>query len=63
MVRNNHNNVFDSCSLTNKNTFTLNTQAVNDDQVITKSYVYQFRNENEKSRKDLGIDFMVNHPI
>ena len=35
----------------------MNTQAVNDNQVITKAYVDQFHQENERSRRDLGIDF------
>ena len=39
------------------NTITLNTQAVNDNQVITKAYVDKFHQENERSRRDLGIDF------
>ena len=34
----------------------LNTRAVNDNQVITKSNVDQFHQENERSRRDLGID-------
>ena len=36
---------------------TLYTQAVNDNQVITKAYVDQFHQENERSRRDLGIEF------
>ena len=39
------------------NSITLKTQAVNDNQVITKAYVDQFRQEHERSRRDLGIDF------
>ena len=35
----------------------MNTQAVNDNEVITKAYVDQFHQENERSRRDLGIDF------
>ena len=35
----------------------MNTQAINDNQVITKAYVDQFHQENERSRQDLGIDF------
>ena len=30
---------------------------VNDNQVITKSYVDQFHQENERSRQDVGLDF------
>ena len=35
----------------------MNKQAENDDEVITKAYVDQFHPENERSRRDLGIDF------
>ena len=34
----------------------MNTQAVNDDQVITEAYVDQFHQEKERSRRDLGLD-------
>ena len=44
-------------NLTNNNRITLNKQAENDDEVITKAYVDQFHQENERSRRDLGIDF------
>ena len=35
----------------------MNKQAENDSEVITKAYVDQFHQENERSRQDLGIDF------
>ena len=35
----------------------MNTPAVKDNQVITKSYVDQFHQENERSRRDLGLEF------
>ena len=35
----------------------MNSQAVSDNQVITKAYVDQFHQQNERSRRDLGIDF------
>ena len=57
LVRNNKDNDFGNYNLTNINSITLNTQAVNDNQVITKAYVDQFHQENERSRRDLGIDF------
>ena len=44
-------------NLTNINSITLNTQAVNDNQVITKTYVDQFHNDNERRRRDLGLSF------
>ena len=48
---------FNDNKLTNINSITLNTQAFNDNQVITKAYVDQFHNDNERSGRDLGIDF------
>ena len=57
IVRNNQNNDFNIYNLTNINSITLNTHAVNDNHVITKAYVDQFHQDNEQSRRDLGIDF------
>ena len=57
MVRNNQDNNFNKYNLTNINSITLYTQAVNENQVITKAYVDQFHQENELSRQDLGINF------
>ena len=57
LVKNNQDNDFGNYNLTNINSITLNTQAVNDNQVITKAYVDQFHQENERSRRDLGLDF------
>ena len=57
LVRNNQDNDFININLTNTNSITSNTQAVNDNQVITKAYVDQFHQENERSRRDVGLDF------
>ena len=57
LIRNNQDNDFNNYNLTNINSITLNKQAENDNEVITKSYVDQFHQENERSRRDLGIDF------
>ena len=57
LVRNNQDNDFNKYNLTNIESNTLSTQAVNDNQVITKAYVYQIHQEDERSRIDLGIDF------
>ena len=35
----------------------MNKQAENDNEVITKAYVDQFHQDNERSRRDIGIDF------
>ena len=57
LVRNNQDNDFNNNNLANIHSITLNNQAVNDNQVITIAYVDQFHQENERSRRDLGIDF------
>ena len=55
--RNNQDNDFNDNKLTNINSITLNKQAKNDNEVIKKSYVEQFHQENERSRRDVGLDF------
>ena len=57
LIRNNKDNDFGNHNLTNKNSITLNKQAENDNEVLTKAYVDQFHNDNERNRRDLGIDF------
>ena len=57
LVRNNKDNDFGNYNLTNINSITLNKQAENDNEVITKAYVDQFHQENERSRQDVGLDF------
>ena len=54
LVTNNKDNNFGNYNLTNINSITLNKQAENDNEVITKAYVDQFHQENERSRRDLG---------
>ena len=56
LVRINRDNNFNSNSLTNLNS-TLNKQAENDNEVITKAYVDQFHNDNERNRRDVGLSF------
>ena len=57
LVRKNQDNDFNSHNLTNKNGNTLNTQVVNDNQVLTKAYVDQCHQESERSRRDVGLNF------
>ena len=57
LVRKHQYNDFNIYNLTNISSITLNKQAENDNEVITKAYVDQFHQENERSRRDLGIDF------
>ena len=57
MVGNNQDNDLKNYNFTNINSITLNTQAVNGNQVITKAHVDQFHQENDQSRRDVGLDF------
>ena len=57
IVKNNKDNDFNNHNLTNINSITLNKQAENDNEVITKAYVDQFHDENERNRRDIGLDF------
>ena len=57
LLRNNKDNDFGNYNLTNITSITLNKQAENDFEIITKAYVDQFHLENERSRRDLGIAF------
>ena len=50
LTRNNQGNDFNNHNLTNINSITLITQAVNINQVITKTYLDQFHQDNEGSR-------------
>ena len=59
LVRNIQDNDFGKNNLTNIKSITLNEQTENDNVVITKAYVDQFHPENERSRRDLGIDFCI----
>ena len=57
LVRKSQDSDFNNNNLTNRKSVILNTQAVNDNQVIMKAYVDQFHQENERSRRDVGLDF------
>ena len=60
LVRYNQDNDFNNQNLTNINRIILYTQALNtlnDIEVITKAYVDQFHNDNERNRRDLGLGF------
>ena len=57
IVRNNQDKVFAIHNLTNINSNTLNKQARKDNKVNTNAYVDQFHNDNERNRRDLGLDF------
>ena len=57
LVRNNQDKDFGIYNLTNIISITSNKQGENDNEVITKAYVDQFHQENERSRRDVGLDF------
>ena len=57
LVRYNTDNDFKDHNITNMSSITLNTQAGNENHVITNCCVIQFQQENERSRRDLRIDF------
>ena len=57
MLGKNQDNDFIIFNLTNINSITIKTQAVNDNQVTTKAYFDQFHLEDETTRRDVGLDF------
>ena len=63
LVRNFHNCGFNDSRLTNINSITFNSQTVHDNQVILKSYVDQFGQGNARSRRGLGVDFILNQVL
>ena len=62
IVKNNKDNDFGNYNLTNINSITLNKQAENDNEVITKAYVDQFHNDMERNRRDVGLSFYIEEP-
>ena len=57
LVKNNQDNDFNKYNLTKISSFTLKTQAVKDNEVITKDSVDQFHNDNDRNRRDLRLHF------
>ena len=57
LVRNNQDNNFNKNNLTNINRITSNKRAEKDDEVITKAFLDQLPQENERARRDVGFDF------
>ena len=57
LVRFIQDNDFNINNLSNIKRFTLNAQAVNENQVIAKAYVDPFQEESERSRRDGGLLF------
>ena len=59
LVTRNQGRNFVIFSLTNRNSFTFNTQLVHKNQVVAKSDVNQFHQRNDWSRTDLGVHFCI----
>ena len=59
LVRNKQDNDFSKYNLSNINSITLNKEAKNYNEVITRAYVDQFHQENERSRRNVGLDFYI----
>ena len=57
LVRNIQDNDFNNHNLTRTIIITLNKQAEIDNGVITKAFVDQVHDQNERNRRDLGLDF------
>ena len=57
ILKNNQVNDFNIHNLTNINSITLQTQSVNDIQIIFKADVDHFHDDNEKNSRDLGLSF------
>ena len=57
LARSYQDNDFNNNNLTNIKSVTLNTQAVRDNCVFTKSYGDQFHKENERTGRNLGVHF------
>ena len=57
LVKNNKDNDFGIYNLTNINSISSNKQSENDTEVVTKAYVDEFHNDNERTRRDLELDF------
>ena len=63
LVRNNQDNDFNNNNSTNIKSITLNKQAENVNEVITKTYLDQFHRQIERSRQDLVIDFFIMNQV
>ena len=55
LVGNIQDNDFNNHNLTEIHSITLKTLAVSVNKVITKAYVAQFHNDNERNRRDVGL--------
>ena len=59
LVRRDRDIDLNNYKLSNIASITINSQLINDNEVITKTYVDQFHQENERSRRDVALDFYI----
>ena len=57
LVRRDRDNDFDNHSLYNVSSISVTSQAVNDNELVSKAYVDSFHQENERTRRDIGLEF------
>ena len=57
IIINNKDNDFGNYRLSNIHSVIINNPPENDNEVVTKSYVDQFHNNNERNRRDVGLSF------
>ena len=57
LVRNNQDNVFNNYKLTNISSVSVNHEAQEDNDLVTLGYVKSLHEDNERSRRDLGLQF------
>ena len=57
LFRNNKENDFNGYKLTNISSVTVNHDAVEDNDLVTLTYVKSLHEDNERSRRDLGLQF------
>ena len=57
LVRRDRDNDFDNHSLYNVSSISVTSQAVNDNELVSKAYVDSFHQENERTRRDVGLEF------
>ena len=57
LVRRDRDNDCDNHSLYNVSSISVTSQAVNDNELVSKAYVDSFHQENERTRRDVGLEF------
>ena len=60
LVRNNQDNYFNNYRLTNISSVSVTHDAVEDNDLVTLGYVKSLHEDNERNRRDLGLQFYDN---